>query len=169
VIYLCGTGIGDDFRAVYRAEMRRRLAGDFARWQYLRDKQDRTDAEEREFCLLQWRPDHAPGPEAARLAASMWDARRRVNLRCNRELTADRSRDAFELARCCAQFDRPVLILHGAEDPRPVWSTDSLVQALPKARRVVIKDAGHLPWLEQPRAVANEIRGFPTQHAAGHQ
>jgi proline iminopeptidase len=160
VIYLCGTGIGEGFRAAYRAEMRRRLAGDFARWQCLRDKQDRTGAEEREFCLLQWRPDHAPGPAAARLAASMWDARRRVNLRCNRELAADRSRDESGLAHRCAHLDRPVLVLHGAQDPRPVWSTDSLVQALPKARRVVIKDAGHLPWLEQPRAVADEIRGF---------
>jgi proline iminopeptidase len=50
-----------------------------------------------------------------------------------------------------------------------VWATDSLVQALPKVRRVVIKDAGHLPWLEQPRAVAGEIRGFLAQHEAGHR
>lgn len=167
VIYVCGTGIGDGFRAPYRAEMRRRLAGDFPRWQYLHDKQDRTDAEEREFCLLQWRPDHAPGPDAARLAASMWDPRRRVNLRCNRELAADRSRDEPELVRRCAQFTRPVLILHGAGDPRPVWATDSLVQALPEARRSVIEDAGHLPWLEQPQAVAEVIRGFRAQHQAG--
>ena len=165
VIYLCGTGIGDDYREAYAAEVRRRLAGDFARWQYLSDKPDRTDAETREFCLLQWRPDHAPGPDAARLAEELWDGRYRVNMRCNTELSGDRSRDESELARRCAQLDFPVLIMHGAEDPRPVWSTDSLVQALPDARRVVIKDAGHLPWLEQPRAVADEIRGFLAQAA----
>lgn len=57
-----------------------------------------------------------------------------------------------ELARRCDLLDCPVLILHGAGDPRPVWATDSLAQALPSARRSVIKDAGHLPWLEQPQA-----------------
>ncbi|MBO0808646.1 MAG: alpha/beta hydrolase [Actinobacteria bacterium] len=169
VVYVCGTGIGDGFREAYRAEMRRRLAGDFPRWQYLQHKRDRTDAEEREFCLLQWRPDHAPGPGAARLAAAMWDPRRRVNLRCNRELAADRSRDEPELARRCAQLNRPVLILHGAEDPRPVRATDSLTQALPSSRRAVIRNAGHLPWLEQPQAVADAIRGFLVQHEHGSQ
>ena len=144
VIYVCGTGIGDGFRKAYRAEMRRRLAGDFPRWQHLRGKHDRSDAEEREFCLLQWRPDHAPGPDAARLAASMWDPHRRVNLRCNRELAADRSRDEPRLARRCARLNRPVLILHGAEDPRPVWATDSLAQALPNARRAASIAASRL-------------------------
>lgn len=55
------------------------------------------------------------------------------------------------------------------KNPRPVWATDSLAQALPNARRVVIKDAGHLPWLEQPRAVADQIRGFLVQHQACNQ
>ena len=169
MIYVCGTGIGNGFREAYGAEMRRRLAGDVPRWQYLHDKQVRSDDEEREFCLLQWRPDHVPGPDAARLAASMWDPRQRVNVCCNRELAADRSRDEGELARRCAQLGRPVLILHGAQDPRPVWATDSLVQALPNAQRSVIKDAGHLPWLEQPQAVADEIRGFVARFEPGSQ
>jgi proline iminopeptidase len=99
----------------------------------------------------------------------MWDPHRRVNLRCNRELAADRSRDEPGLARRCARLNRPVLILHGAGDPRPVWATDSLAQALPNARRVVIDDAGHLPWLEQPQPVADQIRGFLAQHPASNQ
>ncbi len=54
----------------------------------------------------------------------------------------------------------PVLIVHGAADPRPVWATDTLVTALPDVRRVVIEGAGHLPWAEQPSIVAGEIRDF---------
>jgi proline iminopeptidase len=162
IVYLCGTGIGDGFRLAYRAEVRRRLAADFPRWEYLHDKQGRSPAEEREFCLLQWSPDYSPGPEAQSRAAAMWDDQLRVNLQCNRELAADRSRDEPELARRCARLDRPVLIVHGADDPRPVWATDSLVQALPDVRRVVIDNAGHLPWIEQPAATANEIRSFMT-------
>ena len=51
----------------------------------------------------------------------MWNDQLRVNLRCNQELAADRSRDEPQLAHQCAQLDLPVLILHGADDPRPVW------------------------------------------------
>lgn len=164
VIYLCGTGIGDSFRDSYRTEMRRRLGSDLPRWQHLHDKPDLTRAEEHEFCLLQWRPDYAPGPAAAEFAAefaaAIWDDDLRVNLRCNRELAADRSRDEAELARRCAQLRRPVLIVHGAADPRPVWATDTLVAALPDVRRVVIDGAGHMPWAEQPAAVATAIRDF---------
>jgi hypothetical protein len=60
-----------------------------------------------------------------------------VNLRCNREQAADRSRDEPWLAWGCTQLKRPVLIPHGAEDPRPVPATESLAQALPWARRAV--------------------------------
>jgi proline iminopeptidase len=146
-----------DMRAVWAQPA---LAGDLSRWEYLRDKHDRTAAQEREFCLLQWRPDYPPGPGALRQAAAIWDDQLRVNMRCNRELSADRPRDEQQLALRCARLNRPVLILHGAEDPRPVSATDSLLAALPKARRVVIPGAGHLPWVERPSTVANAIRGF---------
>jgi proline iminopeptidase len=167
VVYLAGTGIGDGFRAAYRAEMRRRLGPDLPRWEYLHDKPDRTRAEEHEFCLLQWRPDYAPGPAAAEFAAAMWADDLRVNLRCNQELAADRSRDESELARRCAQLHKPVLIVHGAADPRPVWATDTLAAALPDVRRVVIDGAGHLPWAEQPAAVAAAIRDFIARRDPG--
>lgn len=55
---------------------------------------------------------HRP-PAAAEFAAARWDDNLRVNLRCNRELAADRSRDEAELARRCAQLHMPVLIVHG--------------------------------------------------------
>lgn len=168
LLYLCGTGIGDSFRETYRAEMRRRLGRDLPRWQYLHDKPDLTRAEEHEFCLLQWRPDYAPGPAAAELAAAIWDDDVRVNLRCNRELAADRSRDETELARRCAELHKPVLIVHGAADPRPVWATDTLVAALPEVRRVIIDGAGHLPWTERPAEVAGAIRDFVAGWDTGH-
>jgi len=39
-------------------------------------------------------------------------------------------------------------------------ATNSLLEALPNARRIVIERAGHLPWVEQPSATASEIRSF---------
>jgi proline iminopeptidase len=43
-----------------------------------------------------------------------------------------------------------VLIVDGARDIRPRSAVDSLERALPRVRRVVLPDAGHLPWTEQP-------------------
>jgi proline iminopeptidase len=108
-----------------------------------------------------------PDGAALQLRTAMWNDQLRVNLRCNQELAADRSRDEPQLARQCAQLDLPVLILHGADDPRPVWATNSLLEALPNARRIVIEHAGHLPWVEQPSAIANEIRSFVPRQPPG--
>ncbi len=100
-------------------------------------------------------------------AAAMWDDDLRVNLCCNRELAADRTRDEAELARRCAELRKAVLIVHGAADPRPVWATDTLVAALLDVRRVVIDGAGHLPWAERPSAVAGAIRDFVATRDTG--
>jgi pimeloyl-ACP methyl ester carboxylesterase len=89
--------------------MRRRLGSDFPSWQCLHDKPGLTRAEEHEFCLLQWRPDYAPGPAAA----------------------------------------------------------DTLAAALPDVQRVVIDGAGHLPWAEQPAAVAAAVCDFIVKRDPG--
>jgi proline iminopeptidase len=43
---------------------------------------------------------------------------------------------------------------------RPRWAVDSLAAALPNAQRVVIDEAGHLPWFEQPQAFRHAIVSF---------
>lgn len=71
--------------------------------------------------------------------------------RANRELAADSaSGNLLELAR---HVDAPVLMVQGADDPRPWTATDDLLRALPAARRVVLDRAGHAPWAERPDAV----------------
>jgi proline iminopeptidase len=35
-------------------------------------------------------------------------------------------------------------------DQRPWTASDSLLAALPEAKRIVLKDAGHAPWAERP-------------------
>ena len=49
----------------------------------------------------------------------------------------------------CRSLNIPALIVHGTEDPRPAWATDSLFEALPRAERVIIDGAGHFPWVER--------------------
>jgi len=61
VVYIAGVGAGDGFLSAYVTERNRRFGADFDRWTEL-GRRDRTDAEERERCLLQWRPDFHPPP-----------------------------------------------------------------------------------------------------------
>jgi pimeloyl-ACP methyl ester carboxylesterase len=68
----------------------------------------------------------------------------------------------------------PLVLCHGgpglwdtfggrANDLRPRWAVDSLEQALPAARRVVLDGAGHLPWVEAPAGFRAAVAGFLTE------
>ena len=53
----------------------------------------------------------------------------------------------------------PVLIVHGREDPIPLASSEQLAQTL-GARLVVIEGSGHVPYVEQPKALFGAVRDF---------
>jgi proline iminopeptidase len=65
----------------------------------------------------------------------------------NRELWKDRETEDLRLA--AARITCLVTIIFG-NDPRPWTASDSLLAALPNANRIVLKDAGHAPWVERP-------------------
>lgn len=156
VVYIAGVGAGGGFRSAYVTERNRRLGADFDRWTEL-GKRQRTDAEEREWCLLQWRPDFSPST-AAEHATALWDTRPpeiTVNTTANDEIWADRATD--DLLTLAANVHCPVLMLFGADDPRPCSASDSLLDALPNANRIVLDGAGHAPWAEQPTATRQAI------------
>jgi proline iminopeptidase len=150
IVYVAGVGVGDGFREAFTLEYQRRLGDDLDRWSILRNR-SRTAAEEREFCLLQWRPDFSPSSDAAAHAEALWRTRPpgvEVNLRANHELSADReTEDLHAVAR---RVTSPVTMLFGEDDPRPWHASDSLFAELRDARRVVLPNAGHSPWAEQP-------------------
>ena len=59
---------------------------------------------------------------------------------------------------------RPVLVFWGANDRSvPFEFSSSLMQAMPRARLVAVKDAGHLPHWEQPDVVHPELLAFLRQ------
>ncbi|MBA3906485.1 MAG: alpha/beta hydrolase [Pseudonocardiales bacterium] len=150
VVYIAGIGAGEGYHAGYEAERDRRLGGDLGRWEELRTRA-RTAAEEREWCLLQWRPDFAPGPRAADHAAALWATRPdgvAVNSQANRELWKDRETEDLLVLACDTAV--PVTMLLGSDDPRPWSATDSLFASLTSVQRVVLDGAGHAPWVERP-------------------
>lgn len=65
------------------------------------------------------------------------------------------------------QLDRvaiPTLIVHGREDPIPLASSEAAARAM-HARLVVIENAGHVPYVEQPEQLFAAIRGFLAETA----
>ena len=168
VVYIAGVGAGNDFRPAYIAERDRRLGADLGRWAELGTR-DRTAAEEREWCLLQWRPDFSP-PTAARHARALWDTRPPsiiVNSAANRELWADRETE--DLLEVADNVSCPVRMLFGADDPRPWTASDLLLGALPNADRTVLAGAGHAPWAEQPGATRRTLLDALSPHADAGQ
>jgi pimeloyl-ACP methyl ester carboxylesterase len=58
-------------------------------------------------------------------------------------------------------LDVPTLVVHGADDQLiPVAEAEAMAAALPRAKLVVVPDAGHLPNLEQPDFFNDAVRDF---------
>lgn len=49
-----------------------------------------------------------------------------------------------------AALARPVLLMHGSEDPIPLAGSREWAESLPDARLLVLDGIGHMPWLETP-------------------
>lgn len=91
----------------------------------------------------------------------MLDRRFRTARDVNAELNAAlKALGEEELATRCRRLDVPVLVVAGAEDPRPPFAVESLVAALPRAELVVMPGVGHLPWLEDPDGLRALLRQF---------
>ncbi|GHH15694.1 alpha/beta fold hydrolase [Streptomyces lanatus] len=159
LVYVAGTGIGpvDEWRPAYEENLVARLGEDperLARWRELPEG-------DRERAVLQWSAEFEDRARALDHAGRMADPWFGINTECNVALNAENRRRPGLYAACRA-LDLPVLIVDGARDIRPRSAVDSLERALPRADRVILPDAGHLPWVEDPKgfreAVATALR-----------
>jgi proline iminopeptidase len=124
----------------------------------------RTQGQDREATILQWSTEFTDGRERehAEEMATPWFG---VNWDCYRGICGELERTWHEdeLIAECRELQVPVLIIDGERDLRPRWAVDSLERALPDVRRVVLPDAGHIPWLEKPGEFAGHLLGFLNQ------
>ncbi|MFI1729923.1 alpha/beta fold hydrolase [Streptomyces acidicola] len=164
LVYVAGTGIGPDadWHGAYEENLLARLGERperFARWLELTDRPQRTDEEERQRAVLQWTAEFEDRERAPALAEGMADPWFGVNTECNKALNAERKRiwGTPELYTACQALDLPVLIVDGEGDIRPRSAVDSLERALPRARRVILPDTGHLPWAEDPQGFREAV------------
>ncbi|MGI8909654.1 MAG: alpha/beta fold hydrolase [Rubrobacteraceae bacterium] len=162
LLYLSGTGVGRAWHQAYHEETDRRLTPEQRR---RRDelKARRRDAdEEREWRTLNGAPDFADRNRALDLAAMQYASDLLpINYECNAALGAEtKTWQEDDLLARCRTLDAPVLVVHGASDPRPAWAVESTVEALPGAELRVLPDAGHMPWIEDSRGFAAVTREF---------
>ncbi|MEO3855745.1 alpha/beta hydrolase [Acrocarpospora sp. B8E8] len=163
LIYIAGTGIDPvaTWREPYQKNFQERLGGRLARWAELKGRA-RSEAEEREMCVLQWSAEFADnGLEHAESMASPWFG---VNFDYNAAINAEDKLTwgATELHDRCRACEVPALIVDGENDIRPRWSVNSLADALPRVSRVVLENAGHLPWVEKPAEFQTAVGDFLT-------
>ncbi|MGW7260871.1 alpha/beta fold hydrolase [Streptomyces sp. NPDC054834] len=165
LVYVSGTGIGPDadWHPAYAANFRARLGERperRARWQELTDRPARTEAEDRERAVLQWSIEFEDRERALHHAGRMADPWFAINTDCNDALNEERKRiwGTRELFAACEALDVPVTIIDGARDIRPRTAVDSLERALPRVRRVVLPEAGHMPWVEDPKGFREALR-----------
>lgn len=143
VLYIAGVGVEwPKWRAQHRDEARRRLES-----QPFAELASETDDRVRRWAVDF--VDPAVGLARAReMAASGFE----VNTQCNGALNGELSAvPDDEWLRSCARVTAPVLVIQGDHDPRPLEATDSMIRALPAVRRVVLRGAGHYPWVERPQ------------------
>ncbi|WP_405589439.1 alpha/beta fold hydrolase [Streptomyces sp. NBC_01092] len=157
LVYVAGTGIGPpgDWHPAYEENLLARLGEDperLARWREL-------PKDDRERAVLQWSAEFEDRARALEHAGRMADPWFGINTECGAALNAETRRTwgTPELYAACRDLDLPVLIVDGAHDIRPRSAVDSLERALPRVRRVTLPDAGHLPWVEDPKGFREAV------------
>ncbi len=160
LVYVSGTGLGWAWHEPFQRNGAERLAPHRQRISELRVA-DRTEAQDRELAILQWSAEFTDG-HAMRHAEEMATPWFGINQQCFADIWPGLRqiwRESDLIAECQA-LNVPVLIIDGAADIRPRWAVDSLAQALPNVRRVILPGAGHVPWLEVPGEFTSVLLDF---------
>jgi proline iminopeptidase len=119
----------------------------------------RTPAEEIEFRVLSWFPDHADRERAMEWAYASAAVDLPINFAANRALAAEmKSWPEDYLPGLAAGIHCPVTFIHGDGDPRPASAVRELAAHIPHHTFELIPNAGHSPWLEQPEVVRSVLR-----------
>jgi proline iminopeptidase len=124
-----------------------------------RDADPALAAEARRLALA---AEFADGETARRFADQLEAELAAVNHEVNRDLGEDFFRyfAAPGLRPRLRALACPVLLVHGAADPRPVEAVEALSAELPRARLVRLPGAGHFPLWEAPEALRGHLRAF---------
>lgn len=150
----------DPWRQADRTAQRaRRTDEQQARLDELDAIESRTDAEEIEYLTLSWFTDHADRARAWEWALASARTLRPVNYAMNRQLNAAKKADPLEshVDELREHLPPSAVIIGGAGDSRPADALLNLGVRL-NCEVIIIPDAGHHPWLEEPDHFAAAFR-----------
>ena len=165
VLHIAGTGIDDRWHEEYR-ENRLNALSEAAREEYqrLRAQREHVEGVEQERILGRLRT-------LSRMT-DVFDSNQVDNLpsvdeypvsnEANEKVGADwkhYTKDSI-FRRSVYNLSMPVLLLHGACDPRPSHFIETLASKLACSTFVSIPESGHYPWVEKPDEVKASLRRF---------
>jgi|GEM_PF-767382 len=70
----------------------------------------------------------------------------------------------IDLSEISQSFNKPVLVMHGRQDPVGELIPFVVSQTYPNSKLVFIEQCGHLPWLEQPEVFRDALISFLNKH-----
>lgn len=164
LVYISGNGTPECWRerghAIADARTAERLTRDAQRRLSDLERRSRTWDEEVEFRRLKWMTDYVEQSPLPSELEEMATTPLSINVSVNRALSRADLFPSEELLDACDRCDVPALLIHGSHDPRPDIGAAELSEHLPHSRFVLIDDAGHLPWVEQPEVTTRLIHDF---------
>lgn len=165
VLHIAGTGIDDRWHDEYRENRLNAL----------------NESEREEYQRLRAQREHVEGVEQERILdrlrtlsrmTDVFDSNQVDNLpsvdeypvsnEANEKVGADwkhYTKDSI-FRRSVYDLHMPVLLLHGACDPRPSHFIETLASKLACSTFVSIPESGHYPWVEKPDEVKASLRRF---------
>ncbi len=165
VLHIAGTGIDDRWHDEYRENRLNAL----------------NESEREEYQRLRAQREHVEGVEQERILGRLrtlsrmtdvFDSNQVDNLpsvdeypvsnAANEKVGADwkhYTKDSI-FRRSVYNLSMPVLLLHGACDPRPSHFIETLASKLACSTFVSIPESGHYPWVEKPDEVKASLRRF---------
>lgn len=165
LLYICGTGIDDDWHEPYRANRRARLSDD--EWEQLSELRAKLRGPAKEnpaeyraldaaYSLLYRYTDFADRRNVQPPPADAPSGNAAVNDLLN---LAWKAYAATIKQEQLAALSCPALFVHGQADPRPPVSARRVAEAMPNARFVELEGVGHYAYLEEPERVRRALRG----------
>ena len=165
VLHIAGTGIDPRWHKEYRENRLNALSeSDREEYQRLRDQKEHAKGADEERILNRLR--------ALSSKTDVFDPNQLDNLpsfkeypvsnEANEKVGADwnsYTKDS-KFRQSVYDLSMPVLLLHGAHDPRPCHFIETFAAKLSHSTFVSIPESGHYPWIEKPDEVKTALRQF---------
>jgi len=82
------------------------------------------------------------------------------NMMLNSWVWNDLQRIRFDMSAEMRSFEKPVLILNGADEAAPVSLAEKAHEIFPNSKLVIMPECGHYGWLERPDIYLKEVKSF---------